>query len=338
MKIQYYKTNHGLFFTLENYYSSINSFIVNGVELNTLPKYGSYYKVQGESIEVKQKVSPTKVQNGWTLKNKEIESKVLHLNLELQDIKREWNDDSDCYEYSGEFGSYASLYEPVFEELPAKLVSVDVELVLLGELQIDNLTKPEETKVSVVSKNGWNELKTQISLASIVNYDDLIRIVVPDFMLHNHPCSLSSEQVYKIVRAYLQENIDRKVAKITSDYDFCFTVEKIITKHKPVSKSVELKKSNGHSYSTPRFTKIETTSVYAKIFEMTYSGYIGRQEGYNGYTPIAPWKADNLADMQMQVKFYLDKLLEVINEPMKECNCCKGTGFLFEGLKTNDRI
>ena len=335
MKIQYYKTNHGIFFKPEINFYSIDRYMFNGVAGNLIPKYNSFYKVDSSELVVMHKAFPTRICAGWKLKNPALESKVLPLTLEQGSIVEDYEDDEKVW--TGSFADYFSLYAQVYEEQPARIEPVEITLIFLGELYIENLNKPEETRVSTTNSNWLSTKIEQLNLASIVNYDDLIKIVVPDFMLHNHPCSLSSEQVYKIVRAFVKENINPKVAKITSDYDFCFTVEKIITKHKPVSKSVEIKKANGCSYSTPRFTKIEYNSVYAKIFEMTYSGYGGKKEGYNGYTAIEGWKADSLADMQIQVKVYLEKLMEVINEPMKECSCCKGTGFLFDTTDTNDR-
>jgi dUTPase len=36
--------------------------------------------------------------------------------------------------------------------------------------------------------------------------------------------------------------------------------------------------------------------------------------------------ADNLEEMVYNVKTYLEELMEVINRPMKECECCDGYG------------
>ena len=49
---------------------------------------------------------------------------------------------------------------------------------------------------------------------------------------------------------------------------------------------------------------------------------------FKACTEMEPWKADNLLDMQNQVKVYLNNLMEVLNKELKECSCCEGTGFL----------
>lgn len=339
MKVQYYKSNHGIFFSADTgYYNSLDSFIVNGIEGKYIPKYGSYWLVKADELKFQRKVAEKKIHSGWRLKNKNLESAILPLNLQKHAIVAvdTMNDDCDEDSYIGEFGEYASLYEKTYESLPASIEDVEVNLVYLGELQIENLAKPEETKVKMTEGNYGGQVR-EVDLSSIVRYDDLVKIVVPDFMLHNHPCSLTSEQVYKIVRAYVKENINGKFAQISSDYDFCFSVIKVYTTAKPVNVRQELKKPNGRSYATPRFTTMVASTAKQQIFEMTWKGYNGRAEGYNGYTPVAPWKADSLADMKEQIRVYLENLMQVLNAEVKECNCCSGTGFLFEGKQTNER-
>lgn len=332
MKIQYYKTNHGIFFKPEINFYSMDRYIFNGVDGNLIPKYGSFYKVDSDELVVMHRAYPTRVCAGWKLKNPALESNVLPITLEQSSIVEDYDDDEKVW--TGSFADYFSLYEQVYEEQPARIEPVEITLVFLGELLIENLTKPEETKVVLASNNWLCTKLEQLNLAAIVSYDELLKIVVPDFMLHNHPCSLSSEQVYKIVRAFVKENFNPKVAKISSDYDFCFSVQKVFTTAKPINVSKEVKKANGRSYATPRFTTVKANTSSLQIFEMTWAGYGGKVEGYSGYTAISPWKADNLEDMRQQVKVYLESLMSVLNTESKECECCKGTGFIFETRET----
>ena len=329
MKVQYYKSNHGIFFSIESAYSSyygLNQYTVNGIEGSAIPKYGSYYLVDSDQLVFQKKVSPSKVQVGWKLKNKELESRILPLDLQVNDIL----EPTDEEDRSGPYDEYSALYERVFKEFPAALVDVEVQLVYLGELQIDNLSRPEETKVKVVSGNFGGQAQI-LDLSSIVSYDDLTKMLVPDFMLHNHPCSLASQQVYAIIRSYVKDNINTKTAKISSDYDFCFTVQKVLTTAKPIKVSKEVFKPNGGRYATPRFKTVEASTKMQQIFEMTHSGPGGK---HSGYTVIEGWKADSLEDMKQQVKVYLESLMQVINAESKECSCCCGTGFVFETCQT----
>lgn len=330
MKIQYYKTNCGTFFKSDDISShSVRYYIINGIEGELLPKYNSFYLVKENELEVKIKKSAARKWNGWKLKNPALESSIFPLVLEQGKIVGDLDEDNEK-SYLGDFGDYHPLYEQIYEDQPATVEPVEVTLVCLGELHIENLTKPEETKVKLVQGNfgGKEQL---VDLSSIVTYEALTQMLVPDFMLHNHPCSLSSKQVYEIIRSYVKDTIKPSTAKITSDYDFCFSVSKIYATAKPINASKEVKKANGRSYSTPRFTTLKINTNAAQIFEMTHSGSGGK---HSGYTAIEGWMADNLEDMKQQVKVYLESLMQVINAESKECSCCNGTGFVFETCTT----
>jgi hypothetical protein len=154
-------------------------------------------------------------------------------------------------------------------------------------------------------------------------------MVVPEFCLHTQPCSLSRDQVYRIIRAYVQDNINPKAAKITSDYDFCFTVSKRV-QIKPYVNRYEITKSNGKRYSPPRFTQKAVTETSLKIFEMA-------PNAYQNYPVIEPWKADNLQDLQDRMTSYLETLMAEINSEVSECSCCNGTGYIINKIVTNNR-
>jgi len=47
--------------------------------------------------------------------------------------------------------------------------------------------------------------------------------------------------------------------------------------------------------------------------------------------------ADNLLEMQEQVKIYLNRLMEEINTEAEKCNCCNGIGYVVNSIKTNSR-
>jgi hypothetical protein len=71
-------------------------------------------------------------------------------------------------------------------------------------------------------------------------YNLLDRITTHPVLLQTKPCYLTNEESYKIIRNHVKVNINPKYAKITSDYDFCFTVEKVIELHKTYEYTVNV--------------------------------------------------------------------------------------------------
>ena len=170
----------------------------------------------------------------------------------------------------------------------------------------------------------WNSFKQEYGSTNItssnIQHQEVDKIIFPSILLPNTPCKLSSENTYKIIRAYIQDNIDPKVAKITSDYDFCFEVVKKIQLAKPYTSE--------RTYKPKGRRKIEIVKTFrdtrdARCFEMTHSG-----SNYKGYTTIKGFEGNNEADLKEQIDAYLKDLIEFINEPLKECPNCNGVGVL----------
>ena len=172
-------------------------------------------------------------------------------------------------------------------------------------------------------------------LSKVAVFADIERMLTPDFLLHTRPCSLTSEQVYKIVRAHILNNIDGKVARVTSNYDFYFAVEKVI-ETKPYTVRTEKFTSSSRSYKPPRFTTATKTTKQQKIFEMTWKGYKGNS-GYADYTCIEPWEANSLKELYEYMQQYLKDLMLEINKPVVECQHCNGLGCITRTIGTNTR-
>ncbi len=109
-------------------------------------------------------------------------------------------------------------------------------------------------------------------------------------MLPMKPSALSSEDSYKIIRAYIKEKIDGRYAEITSDYDFCFTVKKKIKLTTPYTETFSPIFGKGKS----RKELISNRSV--QIFEMTDD-----VKKYNGYTPIKGFVGKDHADLKKNI-------------------------------------
>ena len=59
--------------------------------------------------------------------------------------------------------------------------------------------------------------------------------------------------------------------------------------------------------------------------------------GYRDYTCVEGWTANNLREMQEQIKDYLEDLMYNLNLPLKECECCGGTGHVQKVINIKDR-
>lgn len=330
-KIEQYITNVGTFFKKQSGdgYWTLDTLLINDKLCNQYLKYNGYFKIDEPIKNIKQKVSGKTQQVGWELINPELACSILPMYLTLEQLYNEYNVDSEHDGYAGEYKDRAAMYKPVTETTESSYVDVPFELITLGELQVDNYNKPEAMLITqqVESTYGRNNLQT-LDLSAIVQYGDITRILTPEFMLHTQPCSLSSNQVYSIVRHWIKEHIDPKVAKITSDYDFCFTVKKIV-KTEPFIKRVEKLTRGFNSYNPKRYENKKEDTILVDIFEMTYAGYKGNA-GYDGYTCIPKWEAKSLKDMQEHIKNYLDNLMSVINSNLHQCECCKGSGYRVE--------
>lgn len=341
--LAYYKTNVGVF--IRNLWGSEYSgyqgtphfdiYKFNGIAgHNNL--VGSFMLLKGEQgiDKVERKKEPRALLVGYKMKEDVSEAlkAALKPSYVLDEVGYHYDDSIEEYVFSNkEFDAIKAMYLPEYAMTEESWEEVPVEHVVLGELTIENYEQPDKMVVKVQEDRSWSSEAVDVDLASIVCYEDFERMLTPGFMLHTRPCSLSSPQVYKIIRAYVKQNINPRVAEITSDYDFCFTVSRKVA-IKPITTKREQKKANGRSYATPRFSTQTISYKSIPLFEMTDSSH-----RYQGYTVIEGWEANNLQEMKEQVKHYLDTLMEEINTEWKECECCGGIGAIGSKIDTNER-
>lgn len=336
LKLIAYKTEKGL------YYANSKVKYRGREELN----YS--YKVEGE-VPVKSEyksdwyflegkdelISITTTKSGgygkahWELRDKSTKVEgVIPETLTCEEAD-EFEDDYDWFIGSeSKYYAYRGLYKRVRENLPPVTEEVEFEIEYKGEIKhelVENNYK--DMKIKVLKDDEWGgEDEEEIDLSHIVHYYELEELLTPDLVLHNRPCYIPADTTYRIVRNYIKQNIDYRYANITSDYDFCFKVTKVI--HiKPYTKTTEYKKSNGKSYAKPRFSHQTISTKSVEIFEMCPS------KPYQKYTPIEGFKGSNLADLIENIQLYLKELIEVINQPLKECEECGGTGCTFSKVE-----
>jgi hypothetical protein len=149
----------------------------------------------------------------------------------------------------------------------------------------------------------------------------LDKIVFPSIVVDACcPARMSSEQMYKITRAHVKDNIDVKYAEITSDHDFCFAVSKRISVSEPCESEFSQYTKKGKRLIKEK-TKRLVTDRKVKLFEMTHSG-----TKYGGYTIIEGIEAKDVFELKEKVDEFLASLMAVINEPVRDCPHCRGSG------------
>lgn len=324
IEILQYKTNVGYFVKVSTAYSYniLGGYIVNGITQEEAIKVNGYAKLDSEVVSVQKKIASIRKVSHYTLKDKELESSKLPLV-----VQHYWDEDLEETRLQGVEG-YEALYEPVFEETEERLEDVPFVIINMGEYTIDDPTNIKDRKIKLAGvSNMWHGKAIEEELSKVVVYDDIVKLLTPEFALTQAPCKLTSHQMYRIVRQYLLENLDMKENIITSNYDFCFTVKKRV--HTRPFIVTESYLASRNKFKSKQVTK---TEKQVEVFEMTYAGYKGAG-GYEGYTCIPELHGDNLQDLSDKLDEYLYDLVHVLNKKVHECECCNGTGHIVEKAK-----
>ena len=194
----------------------------------------------------------------------------------------DWDDESQV----------GGLYEFKFDQLEGDVVEVDFNLEILSEEErfcVEKAKFPYSTTL-------MTSLTTHPALHS------------------ERPCTISGAELYKILRKEVQIKLDRNYARITSDYDFCLGVEKIIPQEKQ-SYQVDVGKRR------PKYETRYTTSRSVKVLELCPTPR-------DGYEVVKPILGENQKDLESKVEKYISNIIEELNKPLINCECCKGMGVI----------
>jgi hypothetical protein len=196
----------------------------------------------------------------------------------------DWDNESDI----------AGLYKRVIDEVEGGFEELEFDIEILSEEDNFYIEKPKykATPALIVQLTEHPALHTE------------------------RPCFISSKEMYRIVREHVKTNIDPRYAKITSDYDFCLTVEKYI-KTEPTAYQVNVGKRKG-KYET-RYTRGRSVVILKTS-----------PEGYSSYPVEQSISGENQEDLENKVDAHLKEVLDKINMPFIECECCKGEGVILE--------
>jgi len=194
-----------------------------------------------------------------------------------------------------QYASIRGMYDRTFDRIEGTYEEIEFEYDILLEDEnfcIENPKYPFTVKII-----------DQITTHPILHYQ--------------RPSSISGSDFYNIIRKYVKENIDLKYAKITSDYDFCFTVKKIIRYSEPEAYTVNIGKRK------PKYETRYRLNRDVEIFESA-------PKSYNGYTTQQGISGDNYKDLEEKIDKYLLDLITEINKPLVDCSCCKGLGVILD--------
>lgn len=176
----------------------------------------------------------------------------------------------------------------------------------------------------------WEEIEFELEILSEeVNFSTeapkykgtaslMTQLVVHPALHSERPCNISGKEFYKIIRNYINLYIDGRFAKVTSNYDFCLTVEKVIHL------------AEKESYTVGAGTKRKPTTITKYRDVRSIVIFKSSPEGYSGYPIQKGLEANSQRELDEKVTEYLETLIKEINEPLEDCPHCKGKGIILK--------
>ena len=156
------------------------------------------------------------------------------------------------------------------------------------------------------------------------NVDLLTQIEFPEEAYQDKPCQLSSEQVYALIRERVKRDIDNKVAKIKSDYDFHFEVVRKVNLDESYSYQYDANNSSTDKRRKPKWVNRMVTEKEVCILNLKRKS---SDSSYGKECQLAPSiTGENYEDLTKKVEYYLEELMNQINIKYCECPQCKGWG------------
>jgi hypothetical protein len=290
-----------------NYHSTkIDKLLFDGkIPEQTFTK--NWYQIEKYPETIQRQITGERTNERYEINDKDMVSKKLPETISIED--------KDNYDYEVKNNFYTYMYDT----LPNRLEDVLVEINVI--MEVDNFKVAPIINYTGIRKWDYKDIPYAIKNVD-VQHQWLDKLIFPEVLLPSRPCSFSSKQVYDMTRQYVRDHIDGSKAKITSDYDFCFTVKKIVPLIEPETISYQnifartKRERSKIKYSTKKFNELE-------IFEMTHD-----QSRYNNYTVIKPIYGENEDDLKTKMDEWLDTLIEIINKPLEMCPHCNGKGYL----------
>ncbi|WP_340619308.1 hypothetical protein [Xenorhabdus siamensis] len=289
-----------------HHYMQIDKLFFDGQKPKRTFREG-WFEISSYPKKVERLITGEKQNKRFKLKDKEIVNSKLPLEIMYSDIHKFDESILD------------SLYSITYDIVPDYLLSIDVEFNLLCE--VDNFKDAPEFNYPAGKKMDF--LNNQYNVTNLnIKHSLVDRIILPAPLLANSPCEISSKEMYDLVRQHVKDNINPELARITSDYDFCFEVKKIIPLLEPHTYSYR----DVFARTKKQRQKLHFKTVKSKdisIYEMTHE-----QQNYKGYTAIKGFSASNEWELKEMIDNFLSELMNTINAPIEQCPHCNGTGYL----------
>ena len=251
-----------------------------------------------------------------------ISDKIPHL-LKREDVVLNGEDD---YYWKEEYAKYKSLYVEMFDK--QEPIEEEYEFNLDIVIKTKKVSDPVNMSY-IVPKTEWSSDGMTTITSKDVKHQLVDKMMFPSILLPQRPCKLTSTQTYKIVSQYIKDNINPQVAKITSDYDFCFTVKRRIKLAEIVKYTVDV--NNGifqKRKRKPKYVNRQQTEKEETCFSMGHSGH-----PYDGHESIKGFEASNQEELKEKIDNYCKELINFINAKFEECKHCKGNGVVWSETK-----
>lgn len=297
--------------------SSLEKYTVNGKKLKST-FHDLWFLSEDKPRTIEKVVSMPNINYRYELIDKSLASDKIPMTIDRDDVLESDEYGESCWKK--EYVHLQSLYKLHFDKQEPKVESVDFEYIEVAEID-EPIKSVKDVAYTTTHSFGRESLVTGNDAESQL----LDKILFPSIMMGNRPKKFSSKQMYDIVREYVKQNIDSKVARVTSDYDFCFTVEKVIGLSNPYEFKTEMMKTNGKPYKKTKYNTRYISNRKVVVFEMTSD-----EDNYKGYTPIPAMVGDDIDDLKEKVDRYCQDLIKEINKPLKDCSQCGGLGVIEE--------
>lgn len=281
------KTNSYISDNIKNegyHHTELSKLVIDGEQLESTYNK-DWFKVKDVPTKIEKMKPAQKINQRYELKEGYPESELTPKIVQTSDFYDKYEDVSGLYTYK-------------YDEVEGGLEEIEFEVNVIEELDVEFEMKRVDYKPE---------------------YNFLDKLETHPILLPSKPCKLTHKQSYDIIRNHIKHNIDSKYARVTSDYDFCLTVKKVIELYEPQSYQVNL--NAGHSRRKPKYETRFKINKELTIFEVA-------PKVYNEYTVVTPFTGDNYDDLLNNIEKYLNELMSKINEPLKECECCKGNGVI----------
>ena len=315
------KTKDGKYYIAKRNESRFNSeFLFDGKKLK--PTFDEHwFRVDSKPKKITRMVSQSNINHRYQIQDNSMISDKLKEFFEREEVAVS-NDGFCCWNWIPSMEKYESLYREVSDEQPDKEEEWDFDLEIL--LEISKIVEPSKMNYRIQPDNrDWQCNRPPTVTADNIHYQPLDKMIFPDLILPQCKCKLSSKDTYKIVRAFVKDNIDPRLAEITSDYDFCFTVKRRIKLAEIENYTVDVNNTflSGQRKRKPKYVTKQKIDHTETCFEMTNA-----VDKYKSYTVIEGFSAENQKELKEKIDNYCQNLIEFINTEMHDCKYCKGLG------------